>query len=401
MKKTLSIVFLLPVALFMLCCGKKGPIFPPLVNIPKPVQEFFAVQRGARILLSWNNPTEFIDGSPLEEITRMDIWLLIESDEVAQNTESTPQEEQELPQQEAGEESQVESDVAEGELNAESVAVTAESFAENATLAASISLEQLSDHLNKAQDQAFEGAFVYSHPVPAEDLTGKTYTFALKAWAKKKESDFSELLRVEPRALPFPPTGVKTEVMEDRIQVEWIVPEKNLDDSSPAEVKGYNVYRKSKDEEWRRVNTGLVNETGFSDVNFQFDKTYTYTIRASASESPPFLESDDSEPLEIVPKDTFPPEMPRGLEAVPGDDFVSLSWNTNREPDLAGYRIWRKSGNEKKFTAISDLIRENVHTDTAVIPDKKYEYAVSAVDKSGNESQKSKSISVVPGRGLM
>jgi hypothetical protein len=401
MKKTLATLFLATAVLFALCCGKKGPIYPPLVNIPKPIEEFIAVQKGAGIILNWNNPSAYIDGSPLEEITRVEVWLFIASDEVVEDEKPVQTEIKESVQQQDEEESQVKVDEAEGEPKAESVALTAESFAEEAKLVTSISKEQFVLHLNQTQEQALVGAFVYTHPIPSEDLTGKTYTFALKAWAKKKESDFSAMLSVKPKALPFPPTGLKAEVLEDKIQIEWTVPEKNIDSSSPAEVMGYTVYRRSKDKGIQRVSTGLIKEAAFSDLEFQFDKTYTYTVRASASESSPFLESDDSEPLEIVPKDTFPPKMPQGLVAVPGDDFVSLSWDTNREPDLAGYRIWRKSGDDEEFTAISDLIRENVYNDSAVIRNSRYDYAVSAVDKTGNESQKSKSISVVPGRGLM
>jgi hypothetical protein len=400
MKKTLSTSILAIVVLFAISCGKKGPIYPPLVNVPKPIEELSAFQRGANIVLSWNNPTMYIDGSELEEITRVDIWLLITSDEAAPDKEEEQEVAEEVVPEEAEEESQDEAEQDEGEQRIDPMTVSAESFPEDADFVASIAQELFSDYRNETQEQSLTGEFVCFYPISPEDFEGKTYTFALKVWSKKKESDFSALISVKPKALPHPPAGLTTEVFEDKIQIEWTPPGKNIDDSSPVEVKGYNVYRKSEEEGKHLVNTGLILDTTFSDSEFQFDEKYTYYVRASVSESSPFLESADSEPLEIVPKDTFPPKMPKGLVAVPGDDFVSLSWDINRESDLAGYKVWRKSSTDEKFTALGELIRDNVYNDTTVRRDKRYEYSVSAVDKSGNESEKSKSISVVPGRGL-
>lgn len=392
MKKILFVLIFVSTILFSLCCGKKGPIFPPLVNIPKAIEEFHAFQRGAHIILNWNNPASYIDGTPLEEITRVDIWLFIASDKVAEDKDAA--------QKEVGGEAREKVEEDKDEQKTDVAESPAESFSENAKFVASISKELFSDYQNHTQEQSLVGEFVCIHPISPGDFAGKTYTFGLKVWAKKKESGFSPLLSVKPQVLPDPPEGLKTEVFEDKIQIEWTSPEKNIDDSSPADVEGYTVYRKSADKGLSRVSAGLIRETRFFDSDFQFDKKYTYYVRASASESLPFLESENSESLLIIPKDTFPPKTPTGLVAISGDDFVSLSWNTNREPDLTGYRIWRKNGDNKEFTALGDIIHENVYNDTAIKSDRRYEYAVTAVDKSGNESPKSKSISVIPGRGL-
>ncbi len=400
MKKTLSVFIIISSILFSLCCGKRGPIYPPLVKIPKPIEEFHAFQRGTHIILSWNNPVAYIDGNPVEEITRVDIWLLIAIDEVAKDKELAPKEVDEKGQEESPEADQEAGDKDKGESMANVVISTAESFPENAKFVASIAKELFSDYQNQTQEQSLVGDFVCIHPISSGDFAGKKYTFGLKVWAKKKESDFSELLSIKPKALPHPPTGLKTEVLEDQIQIAWTPPEKNIDDSAPAEVKGYMVYRRSEDKEMRRVSTVLITDTKFSDSEFQFDEKYTYYVRTLANESEPLLESNNSEPLEIIPKDTFPPIIPKGLVAIPGEDYVSLSWNPNREPDLAGYRIWRISDDDKDYTVLGELIRENVYNDTTVNRDKRYEYAITAVDKSGNESQKSKSISVILGRGL-
>jgi hypothetical protein len=390
MKKTLFAFIFIPVLFFLLCCGKKGPIYPPLVNIPKPIKDFVAFQRGEQIILNWNNPGDYVDGSPIEEITKVEIWQLVEHDQADENAD--------LRLKNVEEEGQMDVVTEKEEQEVEVHTTSTENFSENAKLLASIATKDFSEYQNKSQEQRLVGSFVYSHKLSSEDLKGRTNTFGLKAWTKKKESDFSALISIKPQALPCPPTGLKETVLEDTIQIEWTSPEKNIDDSTPADIKGYTVYRKAEGEGMHRVSTQLVTETKFSDMEFRFGETYTYYVRTSASESSPFLESGDSEPLKIVPKDTFPPKMPKGLVAIADDDFVSLSWDINREPDLAGYRIWRKGGDDKTYTALGELITENVYNDTAVKRNQKYDYAITAVDESGNESQKSKSISVIPGR---
>ncbi|MBD3413822.1 MAG: hypothetical protein GF421_05250, partial [Candidatus Aminicenantes bacterium] len=60
-------------------CGRKGPVLPPIKKAPKPVliQEVF--QRGEHILLKWKNPSSYLDGSPLTEVSKIEIWGVIKS----------------------------------------------------------------------------------------------------------------------------------------------------------------------------------------------------------------------------------------------------------------------------------------------------------------------------------
>ncbi|MBN1221670.1 MAG: fibronectin type III domain-containing protein [Candidatus Aminicenantes bacterium] len=380
MKKALPL-FLLSFAVFpTYFCGRKGPIYPPFVKIPKPIEEFQAFQRGDKILLNWNNPTTYTDGGPLEEISRVEIWLFIKVEE--------PKKDSGAAESEAEEEDKKE------------LPATEEPFPKKARVLATITKETFPDYHKPEKDTTLPDDFIYSHQLSIEDLADKTFTFGLKVWDdRKKESDFSALLSVKPKAFPLPPTGLEMTVSEEKIDIEWSPPEKNIDDSSPADVKGYVIYRKSEEGGLRRLSPDLVRETKFADKDFRFKVAYTYFVRASASDSPPFLESGDSDAGEIVPKDTFPPQRPKGLVGISGDSFISLSWNTNRESDLAGYRVWRKGEDEQNYVALTETIRDSVYNDAAVEKNKRYHYAVSALDKSGNESKKSESIAINSGRG--
>ncbi|MDE3200256.1 MAG: fibronectin type III domain-containing protein [Acidobacteriota bacterium] len=102
-----------------------------------------------------------------------------------------------------------------------------------------------------------------------------------------------------------------------------------------------------------------------------------------------------SQPLRVEVKDIFPPEAPKGLEAVAskseqGELSIDLSWQANGESDLAGYVLYRREG-DAAWTRISPaepVIAPAFH-DTQVLAGHTYQYAVSAVDKNGHESERS------------
>ena len=55
--------------------------------------------------------------------------------------------------------------------------------------------------------------------------------------------------------------------------------------------------------------------------------------------------------------------------------------------DLDFYKIFRKSSPDDEFSLIADQVRENFYKDMAVKKGVLYIYAVTAIDKKGNESQ--------------
>jgi fibronectin type 3 domain-containing protein len=193
----------------------------------------------------------------------------------------------------------------------------------------------------------------------------------------------------------LPPRELKAQVNADFIEVSWTAPTQNLDESEPAVVRGYNLYRTDLENDPVLVNPGPVLETRFEDANFALGTTYRYVIRAVANEFPPYIESADSQILEIEAKDTFPPAVPKDLVAIAGEDFVSLSWDMGRESDLELYRVYRRLAGEKEFQCLTpEGVSENAYTDRSVVSDKRYEYAVRAVDRDGNESGPSKPVSI-------
>lgn len=78
--------------------------------------------------------------------------------------------------------------------------------------------------------------------------------------------------------------------------------------------------------------------------------------------------------------DTTPPAAPAGLTAsLVSDSSVILTWQTNTETDLAGYKIYRNGMLVAQVTGTS-------WQDTAISPQTTYTYEVRAYDTSGNLS---------------
>lgn len=133
-----------------------------------------------------------------------------------------------------------------------------------------------------------------------------------------------------------------------------------------------------------------------------FGRTYEYrarrveniTLDGHALE----LLGQQSTPVTIETRDTFPPAAPKDLAAAAdsGSRAIDLSWTADTEPDLAGYIVYRHVVRDDGITTdllqrVSGptLVTAPAFHDTQVQPGVKYAYSVSAVDQAGNESGRS------------
>lgn len=366
MKKIFPIFIISSLFLLSSSCGKKGAIYPPIIRIPQRVKKFRAIQRADKIILEWTNPTTYIDGNPMREIDEIEIWLAEEKRESAEKEESDEEEK-----------------------------LSVEEFEKKAELLASIKREKFSEYLIEQRKMYQNLRYIF--PLSGKEFLTKKFIFGLRVKDRKRnKSRFSGLESVEPKILPLPPKGLRFTVYKDRIQILWDPPEKNMDQSSPPNVEGYIIFRADRETQPRRINPELIKENKYEDEGFVFDKAYKYFVRASATDSRPFLQSENSETLEVLAKDKFAPEAPSGLVSMTGKNYIALSWDDNQEEDLAGYRVWRKEEGEEEYLLLTtEPVRENTYTDTKVEKNKRYYYSITALDKHGNESKKSEAASEI------
>ncbi|MDX2707743.1 PA14 domain-containing protein [Streptomyces sp. PA03-6a] len=104
---------------------------------------------------------------------------------------------------------------------------------------------------------------------------------------------------------------------------------------------------------------------------------FTYAPRTSAS-------VDKTKPL-----------APTGLKAPASGHAFTLAWTRNAEMDLAGYRVYRRTGTGA-WARIggSALVTTPSYRDLPAATGAKYSYAVTSVDKAGNASAMSAAVTV-------
>jgi len=100
----------------------------------------------------------------------------------------------------------------------------------------------------------------------------------------------------------------------------------------------------------------------------------------------------------IQPEDSIPPIAPVGLEgAIDSLGVVSISWQTNTEKDILGYRVFKKNIEKEEPVQLTVSPTEmNSFKDTVQLKslNGKVYYSVIAVDKRYNQSEFSKSLAL-------
>jgi hypothetical protein len=134
------------------------------------------------------------------------------------------------------------------------------------------------------------------------------------------------------------------------------------------------------------------------DRDAELDHTWQYTVervrRQTADHQKVEVAGVPSAPFTLDARDTFPPSVPTGLAAVADEQAhaIDLSWMPDTDRDLAGYVVYRRdetAGTASERVSGESLVVATTFTDSKVAAGHRYAYAVSAVDRDGNESARS------------
>ena len=174
--------------------------------------------------------------------------------------------------------------------------------------------------------------------------------------------------------------------------LSWETVTTRMDGSQYNGFVGYNVYRGTEKSRYEDapINTEPLRTNSFRDFAVENNKSYFYVVRSVDSPTPPWHESLDSNESMATPRKLTPPDSPSGLTVVPGVNRVFLTWNENKEGDLAGYYIYRSTSSGRDYERITEnLLISTTFSDETVKSGTTYYYVITAVDKSGNESARS------------
>ncbi|MGH9819750.1 MAG: fibronectin type III domain-containing protein, partial [Pyrinomonadaceae bacterium] len=218
--------------------------------------------------------------------------------------------------------------------------------------------------------------------------------------ASGQKAAFSNFLLIEPAAnVAANPTGLKTELTQDAVNLSWTSPEANVNGSKPANIIGYNIYRSASDKESAALlNKTPITDTKYADRYFDFEKDYYYFVRTVSlgSDAIP-TESQESNIVKLHPVDTFAPGPPTAITIAATPTTISLFFPANPENDIAGYKIYRSTDPnlDKAGWALltPKLLDVTTFQDDKVESGKTYYYYVTAADKKGNVSSPSEVVS--------
>jgi len=343
--------------IFTAGCGKRRPPLPPVERVQQRTEFLSGAQQGNEVILSWPAPQRNAPDSSVQSIRRIDVYRLAEKP-------GAP------------------------------LALTEDEFAARATVVGSVTYEQI---------QTAGDTLAYRDVL---ELAGQPtrLRYAIRyVNASGQRAAFSNFLSIEPaaRIAQAPTLSSPAKVLEDSITISWQPPAANIDNSTPVNLLGYNVYRTDRSQTERGetpLNADPVNATEFNDQTFKFGEEYTYLVRAvSLGTEGKRVESLNSNSVSITPRDIFPPSAPQGLSINASPQRISLFFAANPERDVVGYNIFRSTDAALPKDQWRKLTRtptdKTTYADDAVEPGVRYYYYVVAVDSAGNVSQPSEVVS--------
>ena len=401
-------------------CGMRGPPLPPLVVVPAAVTSLEIQRFDDDVFIRLEVPSENTDGSEPPDLERVEVYALT----------THPDPEQPVPQlplvdwldhatmvatipvvataSDAPPDSDSETALSDAAYPGDEV-TRVEVLTPESILPVAIESETADEdeaEVADPDDVATAAPLVVPPPPP---LPRRTY-LAIGVSASGRESSPSPRISVTlaaPGAAPSAPTVTYTET---ELVVEWgasatarlPIQEPVIDAALESEpVVGfppptrYLVYASEKvvnaatedavdeigPERPAPVNLQPATETSHIDIGVTFGAERCYTVRA--------LDVVDSLPVRgpaspatcVTPIDTFAPQPPGGVVAVASREAISLVWDLSPEPDVAGYLVLRGTAPGATLQALTaEPIVETTYRDAAVESDRRYVYAVKAVD---------------------
>jgi hypothetical protein len=348
---------LLLCAVTLPACGKRRPPLPPVENVPQRTELLSGVQRGNQVILSWPAPRRNAPDESVQSIRRVDVYRLAEA------------------------------------VN-DPLPLTEEEFSARSTLIGSVPFEQF------AQAAVATATLSYTDELSLTEPVRLRYAVRYVNSAGQRAS-FSNFLLIEPAASVSQPPVVNPnpEVRADAIVLRWEAPAANVDNTRPANLLGYNVYRSARSQNepaQTPLNSRPITATSYADQPFAFGEDYVYVVRAvSLGTGGEPVESLNSNAVGVKPLDTFPPAPPGGVTvaASPAPLRVSIFFAANQERDIAGYNLYRSTDPslpKEQWTKLNrSLLDRTTFQDEAVQSGKRYYYYVTAVDAAGNVSKPS------------
>jgi hypothetical protein len=370
-------------------CATPGPPKPPSLNLPKPVSDLSAERRSDLVELHWTTPDKTTDGIDVKAPLSAEICLDAGAGAATAKTCTTV----------------VRLGAKPGESQATIPVPSALATGPARLLVSRVILYNASGRTAGPSAPVFVAGGAAPQPITNLHATAVPEG-AMIEW-QPLASDATtpgasvELLRTDltspdtKRAKPAaPPTPTSTKPAKPHKKTKSAAATKAQPAPSPADQPANTIHLS--------VPSGDPSRGGGTiDRSVSTGDTYVYSahrvLKVAIDGHQLRLVGDSSGAATLVVRDTFPPAVPTGLDAVanPVSDVnkvasIDLSWAPDIDVDLAGYLVYRQSSPGGEFVRLTPTpIIAAAFSDATATPRQRYTYRVTAVDTSGNESKPS------------
>lgn len=327
-------------------CAIQGPPLPPRVERPQQVSDLSVAQKGRTFELSFTLPTLATDRERLTKPMDIEIFESV-----------TP------------------------------LGAAPAPFSESASPAAILKPAEVHPLM-------LGGKVVYPWKLTDKEYSsslGGTYSFAIRGVTygfrhRVLSGRLSDVARATLLDVSGPVQNLRARTTEKSIELEWSAPARTLTGAQPVTLVGYRVYRSPSGKPGSFALRTATTSPAYSDSDFTFGQTYFYEVQARFERGHAAAESEESPATEITPRDTFPPEAPRNVNAIYSPGAVEIVWTPSAAADLAGYNVLRSEGAGTGTRINKQLVPTPVYRDSTVETGHRYLYRITAVDLAGNES---------------
>ena len=220
---------------------------------------------------------------------------------------------------------------------------------------------------------------------------GNLYFFKVRSksswWWESEDSNVVSVLWETP---PRVPQGLTVTAGDGSISLQWQAVATNRDGKQLSTPVHYQLYRSVDGGESAKLG-GVLDKTTYRDTDVENGKMYSYQVQAISVYKNGQVTSPMTDAVKAAPQDKTPPPVPQQVEALRTGEGVKIFWNMVDAPDLAGYRIYRRSAGETTPVKVGEVNLPATLFVDGQAPAGDVYYSVSSIDTQNpaNESARS------------
>ena len=227
--------------------------------------------------------------------------------------------------------------------------------------------------------------------------SGYKYFFKVRSstswWASSADSNIVSFVWFTPAAAP---SGLKIVPADREIHLSWRPVTTHTDSSRMENPVVYQVLRSTGGGEFEKIGEPLQ-ATSYIDRHVQNGAQYSYAVQSMMRYKKEFVNGGISTAVVSISKDMSAPLAPAGVTVVQTDVGIKVFWDKNGEPDIGGYRVYRRAADQDKYMLLGVVAPQfSLFVDTKADSSVRYYYAVTAIDQQNppNESKQSREATV-------